>query len=89
MEREKKIIASKKFESGPANETIALCFNGFLKLDGLTGTGLAQPIKNEPLKNERKGSSSEPIGSMCLIGLSVYLPCCSAVESPNCFAEKA
>lgn len=88
-ETEKKTIARRKFESGPANETIALCFKGFLKFEGLTGTGFAQPIRNAPLKNDKKGRSSEPIGSICLIGLSVYLPCCSAVLSPNFFAEKA
>lgn len=89
MNIEKNIIAIKKFESGPAKETIALSLKGFLKLFGLTGTGFAQPIRNAPLKNDRNGKSNEPIGSICLTGFKEYLPCCSAVESPNFFAENA
>lgn len=65
-----------KFEAGPADATIAISLNGFLKLKGFTGTGLAHP-------NLAINSIIVPMGSRWLNGFIVSLPEMRGVESPN------
>jgi hypothetical protein len=48
-------IERRKFESGPANDTIASSLNVFLNLDLSIGTGLAHPISAIPEVSEARG----------------------------------
>ena len=71
-----KIVARRRFERGPAKETIAVPSSLFSKLYSFIGTGLLHP-------NLKSIMESAPIGSMCLRGLSVSLPYAFAVGSPS------
>lgn len=82
-----KIIASKKFETGPAMETFISPYFWSLKLYGFIGTGFAQPNKNGlPTINKSNGKITEPIGSKCFKGFKVSLPSYFAVGSPKEYA---
>ena len=48
-----------------------------------TGTGLAQPKTGAPVSASTTGTTTEPNGSMCLIGLRVSRPARLAVSSPH------
>ena len=50
---------------------------------GLTGTGLAQPNSGPLARASMAGSSIDPNGSMCLMGLKVKRPAWRAVGSPR------
>jgi hypothetical protein len=78
-----------KFESGPANETIASSIKGFLKFFLSTGTGLAHPINANPDAKAANGIITLPIRSICLKGFIVNLPKFFAVSSPSLFAKNA
>ncbi len=78
-----------KFESGPANETIASSFKGLLKFFLSTGTGLAQPINANPDAKAASGIITLPTRSICLKGFNVSLPNFFAVSSPYLFAKNA
>jgi len=82
------IAAKIMFESGPAIPTQSISLRGFLNAEKFTGTGLAYPKRNLPPveKNNNKGRTTVPIGSMCAKGLSVNLPEYLAVGSPNLYA---
>ena len=82
-------IAKIKFDSGPANETIASSFKGLLKLFLFTGTGFAQPISAHPDAKAAIGIIILPTMSRCLIGFRVNLPDFLAVSSPYRFAKYA
>ncbi len=56
---------------------------GLRRFSQLTGTGLAQPKMNPPAISRMAGTSTVPIGSMCLIGFRVSRPIISAVGSPR------
>jgi len=62
---------------GPEMATHIIPLRGFLKLRGLTGTGLAQPTILVTAK------TSVPTGSRWAIGFRVSLPMFLAVGSPN------
>lgn len=85
-----KVRANAKFDSTPASETNISPFFKSRKFKGLTGTGLAQPIKKPGRTPVRIGSSKSiagskivPMGSMWGIGFNVNLPARCAVVSPN------
>ena len=79
-----KIIAIKKLDIGPAAAIKAPSLFGFFKLNGLNGTGLAQPkINGLPVIINRNGTKNDPKNSKCFIGLRVNLPSSLAVLSPN------
>ncbi len=69
--------AKMKLETGPARATRVVSRTGFLKLAGLKGTGLAQPIIRE------KNSIRVPMGSRWARGLRVSRPSSLAVLSPR------
>ena len=77
------IAAVIRLDNGPARDTIDIpFFDPFLRLYGLTGTGLPQP-------NPTRISIIDPIGSKCFIGLRDSLPNLWAVESPRLYAISA
>ena len=77
-------IATKKFEAGPARAISGSDMLLFLKLYGLYGTGLAQPIiKPVPVRYKNSGRTIEPNKSRCFIGFNVSLPSYCAVLSPK------
>ena len=82
-------IANRKFDKGPANETIASSLKGLLNWDLFTGTGLAHPINIKPEENASIGITILPIRSICFKGFNVSLPILKAVLSPNLNAEYA
>ncbi len=71
-----------RLETGPAAEIRAEPVLGFLRLYGLKGTGLPQPI---PINSKAR----VPKTSKCEIGLSVSLPSDLAVLSPSLVATNA
>lgn len=80
-----KNIAITRFTRTPAEATqrFAIRFLSALKLSGLYGTGLAQPIKKGAWINiKNSGSIIEPYKSRCFIGFKVKRPSNSAVWSP-------
>ena len=82
-----KIIATEKLLAGPDKAINPPSFLGFFKLFGLNGTGLAHPKSTGlPMAYKSNGNSTDPNGSMCLIGFKVNLPASLAVESPNLLA---
>ena len=78
-----------KFDSGPAKETTASSFKGWLKFLLSIGTGLAQPINANPEAKAASGIITLPIRSICLKGFNVNLPNFFAVSSPRLFAKNA
>lgn len=83
LKKNPKTKASKKLLKGPAKPTNPYCFLGFLRLNGLTGTGLAIPKTGAPERNKINGNKIEYIGSICRSGFRVNLPASLAVVSPN------
>jgi len=79
----KAIKAAKKLDAGPAADMSMLSRLGFLKLAGLTGTGLAQPKGGAPMMMRMAGIRTVPMGSICGAGFKVILPMIWAVGSPN------
>ena len=77
-----KIQATAKLAPGPAKDTFTFPHFWSLKLNGLTGTGFAQPNPVPVVIIRRKGTTIEPIGSKCFIGFKVKRPAYFAVESP-------
>jgi len=61
---------------GPAAATHNISRFGFFKFAKFTGTGFAYPNANFPplANNNTAGTTSVPIGSMCLTGFSVMRP---------------
>ena len=57
--------AKEKLAKGPANAIKAASLKGLFKLNGLYGTGLAQPKANlnPDIKKENIGTKKEPTGS--------------------------
>ena len=75
------------FESGPAMATLKEPHFWSLKLQGLIGTGFAQPTNTGlPLINKINGKIIEPNKSKCFSGFKVSRPAYFAVGSPS---EKA
>src|SRR6478735_11826009 len=82
--------ASNKFTQGPAMVINTSSTLGLRKLLGLTGTGLAQPIRNpasaEPDMDRKiiiNGINTVPIGSICTSGFKEIRPSDLAVSSPH------
>ena len=81
-----KIVAIAKLLIGPASETVTLSSFGFLKLFGLTITGLPQPkTKGDPMMIRNNGRRV-PTKSRWTIGFRDTLPINLAVGSPNWLA---
>jgi len=82
--RKEEIIANPILERGPEAPTLTKSTRGLLKLRGLMGTGLAQPIMNgERERIKRRGNIIVPMGSICGRGFNVILPAYLAVLSPH------
>lgn len=78
-----KIKAKDRFAPGPAAATFREPYFRSRKLYGLIGTGFAQPIPMPVVRIERIGTTTEPIGSKCLMGFRVRRPAYFAVGSPK------
>ena len=74
---------------GPAAAMSIMSFIGFLRLNGLTGTGFAHPKKAPPKKVPSSGSNIVPMASICTAGLSDMRPKFFAVGSPSISADFA
>ena len=62
-------------ESGPAKATIGSAHFLFLELEGLIGTGFAQPNTNpDPDIIKSSGTMTDPVKSRCLMGFKVSRP---------------
>ena len=72
--------ASRKFDDGPASDTIASSRSGFLKFEVLIGTGLLHPILNSTI-------AITPTGSIWARGFKVNLPKYLGVLSPSFVAQ--
>ncbi|MFH1455013.1 MAG: hypothetical protein ABIF22_01690 [bacterium] len=84
-----KIIATRRFDAGPAIDIRGSATFLFFKLCGLYGTGLAQPIiKPACVIARARGKITEPNQSRCLRGFRVSLPSYCAVLSPKQRAVK-
>ena len=69
--------------AGPAKDTSTDWFRGWRRRLMATGTGLAQPKTGAPVSARTTGTTIDPKGSMCLIGLRVSRPARLAVSSPH------
>jgi hypothetical protein len=77
------VIASSKFDNGPASATHMKAYRDFISsANGLTGTGFAQP-------NPENNSTIDPNGSRWAKGLRVRRPLFLGVSSPNRVAVQA
>ncbi len=83
------IVASRRFESGPAAETARLARRGFFVRRRSTGVGFAAPKMRPEKTYSRIGTRIEPTGSMCRMGLRLIRPRSRAVVSPNFSAVQA
>ena len=69
------MIAIIRFAKGPAKATKNMPLFRFLKLYGLTGTGLAHPKTKPPKYISKAGNITVPNKSIWAMGLSVRRPC--------------
>src|SRR6185369_17183954 len=74
------------FERGPAAEIRRFARRGFGTPFSETGTGRAHPKTGSPENARTSGKMTLPIGSRCLMGLSVMRPRSRAVLSPHFIA---
>ena len=68
-------VAMRRFAAGPAAATSTMSRRTLRSRPKTTGTGLAQPKRNEaPLISSKAGRITVPRGSMCFSGLKVTRP---------------